>query len=195
MDYFQGTVYMYYGLTNYYQNHRRYVRSRDDSQLHGNDVSSLYGDCEPFKIKNDTMVAPCGAIANSLFNGLYIKCILQALMVCILNVYGTVDANITWWGEHMHLHKILKIVILYILWADLNQLLKVFDQNKVVLNILWTNYIFFTYCTKWPVGWNESSKLIEILSSLFMQDWYAGRYLIDPVMCWSMNFALIDFGG
>ena len=26
---------MYYGLSNFYQNHRRYVKSRDDSQLNG----------------------------------------------------------------------------------------------------------------------------------------------------------------
>ncbi|KAL4225221.1 Cell cycle control protein 50A [Mactra antiquata] len=68
-----GTVYMYYGLTNFYQNHRRYVRSRDDSQLHGNDVSGLYDDCEPFKTRKintsyELKIAPCGAIANSLFN-------------------------------------------------------------------------------------------------------------------------------
>lgn len=34
---------MYYGLSNFYQNHRRYVKSRDDSQLNG-DVSSLMVD-------------------------------------------------------------------------------------------------------------------------------------------------------
>ena len=75
-DNLQGTVYMYYGLTNFYQNHRRYVRSRDDSQLHGNDVSpnDLLDDCKPYKTKNVNTthtfgIAPCGAIANSLFNG------------------------------------------------------------------------------------------------------------------------------
>lgn len=31
---------MYYGLSNFYQNHRRYVKSRDDSQLNG-DASAL----------------------------------------------------------------------------------------------------------------------------------------------------------
>lgn len=67
---------MYYGLTNYYQNHRRYVRSRDDGQLHGysKDASTLLDDCAPFKEidLNSTVtkpIAPCGAIANSLFNG------------------------------------------------------------------------------------------------------------------------------
>jgi hypothetical protein len=76
---FTGTVYMYYGLTNYYQNHRRYVRSRDDEQLLGTSKSTandLNVDCEPYRgLKNSSVpgdrglpYAPCGAIANSLFN-------------------------------------------------------------------------------------------------------------------------------
>lgn len=36
----QSNVFMYYGLSNFYQNHRRYVKSRDDSQLNG-DQSAL----------------------------------------------------------------------------------------------------------------------------------------------------------
>uniref|UniRef100_A0A8I6A8Z5 Cell cycle control protein n=1 Tax=Rattus norvegicus TaxID=10116 RepID=A0A8I6A8Z5_RAT len=36
----EGNVFMYYGLSNFYQNHRRYVKSRDDSQLNG-DPSAL----------------------------------------------------------------------------------------------------------------------------------------------------------
>ncbi|GLH14888.1 hypothetical protein R5R35_014762 [Gryllus longicercus] len=72
---FEGKVFMYYGLTNFYQNHRRYVKSRDDKQLLGelkpNEPSH---DCNPFAFTeetNDTTkkpIAPCGAIANSLFS-------------------------------------------------------------------------------------------------------------------------------
>lgn len=67
---FEGTVYMYYGLTNFYQNHRRYVKSRDDSQLLGELTTSPSEDCEPFAIDEETNkpIAPCGAIANSLFS-------------------------------------------------------------------------------------------------------------------------------
>ncbi|XP_015788260.1 cell cycle control protein 50A [Tetranychus urticae] len=60
-------VFIYYGLTNYYQNHRRYVKSRDDRQLLGI-KDALSSDCEPFKEYGGKPIAPCGAIANSLFN-------------------------------------------------------------------------------------------------------------------------------
>lgn len=67
---FQGDVYMYYGLTNYYQNHRRYVKSRDDEQLLGRLSLTPSSDCVPFAVAEDGRpIAPCGAIANSLFNG------------------------------------------------------------------------------------------------------------------------------
>uniref|UniRef100_A0A6I8NU19 Cell cycle control protein n=1 Tax=Ornithorhynchus anatinus TaxID=9258 RepID=A0A6I8NU19_ORNAN len=67
---FEGNVFMYYGLSNFYQNHRRYVKSRDDSQLNG-DNSSLTNpskECEPYRRNEDKAIAPCGAIANSMFN-------------------------------------------------------------------------------------------------------------------------------
>ena len=63
---------MYYGLTNFYQNHRRYVKSRDDVQLLGQLNKEVSADCKPYdKNKSDTPIAPCGAIANSMFNGMY----------------------------------------------------------------------------------------------------------------------------
>lgn len=67
---FDGDVYIYYGLSNFYQNHRRYVKSRDDHQLLGS-LSNVSSDCSPFdRAANDSakQVVPCGAIANSLFN-------------------------------------------------------------------------------------------------------------------------------
>jgi len=64
-----GQVFLYYGLTNFYQNHRRYVKSRDDKQLYGDLASTPIDDCSPFLKTNDSKIyAPCGAIANSLFN-------------------------------------------------------------------------------------------------------------------------------
>lgn len=69
----RGEVFVYYGLTNFFQNHRRYVKSRDDVQLNGQSVSAatINAGCKPYDKPNDTSTeyyAPAGAIANSLFN-------------------------------------------------------------------------------------------------------------------------------
>ncbi|XP_069194400.1 cell cycle control protein 50A [Procambarus clarkii] len=66
---FEKNVYLYYGLDNFYQNHRRYVKSRDDKQLLGRDDTTVSNDCSPFGTDSEGKVyAPCGAIANSMFN-------------------------------------------------------------------------------------------------------------------------------
>lgn len=65
-------VLLYYRLTNFYQNHRRYVKSEDPSQLQGTfrSNSSISGsDCDPLKLdSNGKAYYPCGLIANSVFN-------------------------------------------------------------------------------------------------------------------------------
>ena len=66
-------VLLYYQLSNFYQNHRRYVKSFDQDQLKGNFRSnkSIGGsDCDPLQLDPETGKAyyPCGLIANSLFN-------------------------------------------------------------------------------------------------------------------------------
>ncbi|VDM38465.1 unnamed protein product [Toxocara canis] len=68
---FEGDVYFYYGLDNYYQNLRRYMKSRSDAQLIG-DLQNV-GDCAPYAYLNTStgqqkVIAPCGAVANSMFN-------------------------------------------------------------------------------------------------------------------------------
>jgi hypothetical protein len=45
---FPAPVYIYYGLTNFYQNHRRYVKSRDDNQLLGQSVTAGRANIFPF---------------------------------------------------------------------------------------------------------------------------------------------------
>lgn len=67
-------AYLYYALTNFFQNHRRYVRSRNDWQLNGDTSLESLSSCAPFDKAFDVqrnanmLVAPCGAIANSIFN-------------------------------------------------------------------------------------------------------------------------------
>uniref|UniRef100_A0A1I8ATR0 Cell cycle control protein 50A n=1 Tax=Steinernema glaseri TaxID=37863 RepID=A0A1I8ATR0_9BILA len=68
---FLGDVYLYYRLENYFQNHRRYLKSRSDKQLLGN--LENVADCEPYdransSSGNEVVYAPCGAVANSMFN-------------------------------------------------------------------------------------------------------------------------------
>lgn len=74
-----GNVFFYYGLSDFYQNHRRYVRSYDANQLHGQLSKSVSSDCGPFDqvgkgANNGTtakVIAPCGAIANSMFTDVF----------------------------------------------------------------------------------------------------------------------------
>lgn len=80
----EGPVYVYYQLDNFYQNHRKYVRSVNYNQLKGDvlSVSSL-DDCDPIKTNADlgfeksyggttldpnAAANPCGLIARSFFN-------------------------------------------------------------------------------------------------------------------------------
>lgn len=44
------------------------MKSRDDNQLLGRAVTSVNSECSPFDKSGGSIYAPCGAIANSLFN-------------------------------------------------------------------------------------------------------------------------------
>ncbi|KAJ2743167.1 alkylphosphocholine resistance protein lem3 [Coemansia sp. BCRC 34301] len=71
----EPSVYLYYRLTNFYQNHRRYTRSFDVDQLKGKVRSAsdlANGDCSPLDSHTEggskRPYYPCGLIANSIFN-------------------------------------------------------------------------------------------------------------------------------
>jgi len=75
----KAPVYMYYKLDNFYQNHRRYTRSRNDNQLAGVVVQNITAltDCEPRASVNgssdpDDFYLPCGLIAWSQFNDSFV---------------------------------------------------------------------------------------------------------------------------
>lgn len=66
-------VYMFYRLTNFYQNHRRYVQSFNEKQINGEaesaDQLKSKDDCKPLTLDpNGKPYYPCGLIANSFFN-------------------------------------------------------------------------------------------------------------------------------
>jgi len=62
-------IFVYYKLTNFFQNHRRYVKSRSDPQLQGQGYLSSLSNCDPLEYGNGSKALyPCGLIANSFFN-------------------------------------------------------------------------------------------------------------------------------
>jgi len=85
----QGKVYMYYGLSNFYQNHRLYVMSKDSNQLAGGLMSGQVttmltkSSCYPYvgDVRRNVVYAPCGLIANSLFNGHLTYCCHNILII------------------------------------------------------------------------------------------------------------------
>lgn len=66
-------VFVYYGLTNYYQNHHKYRESVSEEQLGGDLYAETTAKCTPYHKSDSDLgvrltIAPCGAVANSLFN-------------------------------------------------------------------------------------------------------------------------------
>ncbi|CAN0900635.1 ALA-interacting subunit 5 [Linum grandiflorum] len=64
-------IYIYYQLDNFYQNHRRYVRSRSDKQLKSKGSEFTVSSCGPEDYVNGKPIVPCGLVAWSLFNDTY----------------------------------------------------------------------------------------------------------------------------
>lgn len=77
------SVYLYYRLTDFFQNHRRYVKSYDSNQLIGDSPNPPAASCSPLDISSfpaatstaagpastaPLVYYPCGLVANSLFN-------------------------------------------------------------------------------------------------------------------------------
>ena len=81
-------IMIYYQLHNFYQNHRRYVKSKSNSQLAGNILTAdeIKSDCDPVYLNKhldvkkslslqdlnpDEPANPCGLIAKNTFNDTY----------------------------------------------------------------------------------------------------------------------------
>lgn len=107
-----GPLYVYYELENFYQNHRRYVSSRDAFQLEGivsllqsaqfdlprmvsqyhnlpaqlfkQEVSKtdLQTTCESLITNGSLLMNPCGLIANSFFTGTFGHSFLSNICGC-----------------------------------------------------------------------------------------------------------------
>ncbi|KAF5815183.1 putative CDC50/LEM3 family protein [Helianthus annuus] len=61
-------IYVYYQLDNFYQNHRRYVKSRSDKQLRSRKNENIISTCNPEDKANGMTIVPCGLVAWSMFN-------------------------------------------------------------------------------------------------------------------------------
>ncbi|XP_075718153.1 cell cycle control protein 50A [Rhinoderma darwinii] len=95
---FESNVFLYYGLSNFYQNHRRYVKSRDDSQLNGdkNSLTNPSKECDPYRMNLNKPIAPCGAIANSMFNDTFR--LYQIKEGAEVEIFFT-KKGIAWWTD------------------------------------------------------------------------------------------------
>lgn len=103
-DDFGQPVYLYYQLTNFYQNHRRYVKSLDPDQLQGSRVSNdsvKGGGCDPLTVGQDANGTkkpyyPCGLIADSVFNDTIHDPVLLGGNGNSNDTYLMTDKGITW---------------------------------------------------------------------------------------------------
>ncbi|XP_041992206.1 ALA-interacting subunit 3-like isoform X3 [Salvia splendens] len=65
-------IFVYYQLDQFYQNHRRYVKSQNDEQYRDPSASAKTTNCEPeAQLSEGQPIVPCGLIAWSLFNDTY----------------------------------------------------------------------------------------------------------------------------
>jgi len=95
-------VFMYYKLTNYYQNHRRYVKSYNSDQLKGSAVSysSVQGSqCQPLDVLGSKIIYPCGLIANSVFNDTFSNLTVVGAAAGSAATYEMSQKGIVWSGE------------------------------------------------------------------------------------------------
>ncbi|PNH06268.1 ALA-interacting subunit 3 [Tetrabaena socialis] len=70
----KAPVYVYYELNGYYQNHRRYVKSRSDMQLAAQSKNLATSLCDPEEYlggNSSFPINPCGLVAWSFFNDTY----------------------------------------------------------------------------------------------------------------------------
>ncbi|KAH8922424.1 Lem3/Cdc50, partial [Atractiella rhizophila] len=100
----EKNVFMYYKLTRYYQNHRRYVQSLDTDQLKGSARSAgtlNKGACDPLASQDGLPIYPCGLIANSFFNDTFLPPVLlnPAGSTGQNQTYNMTDQGIAWPGE------------------------------------------------------------------------------------------------
>jgi LEM3 (ligand-effect modulator 3) family / CDC50 family len=144
-------VYMFYKLTNFYQNHRRYVQSFDEDQINGKVVSAASlnsnGDCKPLIVNDDGIpIYPCGLIANSRFNDTFYSPVLLNSQSNQQNVtYEMTSQGIAW-------------------STDQNRFKKTqYNYTQVVPPPNWYK--------QYPDGYTESNPIPDISQDEDLQNW------------------------
>ncbi|XP_052001356.1 cell cycle control protein 50B [Xyrauchen texanus] len=97
---FTGPVFFYYGLSNFYQNFRKYGVSKDYYQLTGDTsyFKSPQDSCAPYAYDgNKKPIVPCGAIANSMFNDTFE---LYQIVNGTKKVVPLDGKGISWWTDY-----------------------------------------------------------------------------------------------
>lgn len=102
-----SSVFLYYKLTSFYQNHRRYMKSIDPMQMMNKPrtADQLQGDqCKPLGKDpvSGLSVYPCGLIANSVFNDTFDSPVSLTEDNQPQGTYEMSEKNIIWSGEAKH---------------------------------------------------------------------------------------------
>lgn len=97
---FEGPVFFYYGLSNYFQNYRSYGASKDDDQLSGDleHFTSPSDTCNPYRYdSSDKPIVPCGLVANSMFNDTFK---LYQIVSGVKKQVPFDGKGIAWWTDY-----------------------------------------------------------------------------------------------
>ena len=115
-NYMEKDIMVYYQLNGFYQNHRRYVKSKSDDQLNGKDITyeamKDSQDCDPVitnkdmektisitnkELQEKDVAIPCGLVAKSFFNDNYKKWELLSKFEDDKNeIINVNESNIAW---------------------------------------------------------------------------------------------------
>lgn len=99
-------IWVYYQLSGFHQNHRRYVKSRSNTQMSKTKADNpeispgSLDDCKPWVTTDERVNYPCGLVARSVFNDTY----LLEVQEPGLSTYTSVDVDdsaqtIAWAGD------------------------------------------------------------------------------------------------
>ena len=91
-------LYFYYELHNFYQNHRRYVKSKNDDQLRGKGNNEVT-DCEPMKKRHGKKLVGCGLVAGSFFEDRFTMSV-NGESLCPNNCTNYGQDNSVEWRQH-----------------------------------------------------------------------------------------------